>query len=106
MDTKEFDRLKEHSQDNLGSGTEEFKIQKLEEILEMKIPNEYRAFLLEIGYAELYGDQIYSIYNVPDDIPCQGLHWMNKGNELLSDGFIEFFHNDIDGISIFIRKPV
>ncbi|APU69558.1 SMI1/KNR4 family protein [Christiangramia flava] len=92
-----FIRIKEHSKENLGSGTDETKIAKLESALKIKIPEEYRIFLEEIGYAEIYGDQIYSIYNIPDEIPCHGLHWLNKKNEYLSDGFIRFFSNDIDG---------
>ncbi len=99
MDFKEtLAQIKEHSEDNIGSGTEESKIQNLESALKIRLPKEFRDFIFEIGYAEIFGDEIYSIYEVPDDIPCKGLHWMNKDNELLSDGFLEFFSNDIDGV--------
>jgi len=92
-----LDLLKEHSSDNLGNGTSEDEIKNLEESLNIQLPQEYKDFLIEIGYAEIFGDEIYSIYEIPDTIVCKGLHWTNTHNELLSDGFIEFFSNDIDG---------
>jgi len=99
MDFKEtLERLKNHSEDNMGSGTEEILIQALESDLNIRLPKEYRDFLLEIGYAEIFGDEIYSIYEVPDEIPCKGISWMNKNNEWLSQGYLEFFSNDIDGV--------
>lgn len=93
-----YERLKKHAEDNLGSGTEESLIKALESDLNINLPKEYRDFLLEIGYAEIFGDEIYSIYDVPDEIPCKGLSWMNKKNEFLSDGYLEFFSNDLDGV--------
>ena len=92
-----FDKLKAHSVDNLGSGTEESLILQLEKSWGLNLPKEFRMFLKEIGYAEIYGDEIYSIYEVPDELACNGLHWMNKDNEELKKGFIEFYSNDIDG---------
>lgn len=89
--------LKEHSSDNLGIGVSEEQINQLEESLGIQLPQEYKNFLVEIGYAEIYGDEIYSIYEIPDTLACKGIHWTNAHNELLSDGFIEFFSNDIDG---------
>ncbi|WP_282125539.1 SMI1/KNR4 family protein [Marinifilum flexuosum] len=89
--------LKEHSSDNLGIGVSEEQINQLEESLDIQLPQEYKDFLVEIGYAEIYGDEIYSIYEIPDTETCKGIHWTNTHNELLSDGFIEFFSNDIDG---------
>ncbi|TBN06577.1 hypothetical protein EYD45_01445 [Hyunsoonleella flava] len=92
-----FDELKQHSADNLGQGTDENLILQLEAVLDIKIPDQFRVYLLEVGYAEIFGDEIYSIYEVPDLIPCNGLHWMNKDNPHISRGFLEFFSNDIDG---------
>lgn len=93
-----FERLIEHSTDNLGEGIDESLILKLEKSLGIKLPVQYRRFLVEIGYAEIFGDEIYSIYEVPDLIPCNGLHWMNANNDNLKSGFVEFFSNDIDGV--------
>jgi len=93
-----FDKLKKHSIENIGNGTSDVKIQLLENSLNIKLPKEYRNFIEKIGYAEIYGDEIYSIYEVPDKIACNGLHWMNIRNEYLQDGYIEFFSNDIDGV--------
>src|SRR5690606_14537246 len=70
----------------------------LESSLGIKLPEQYREYLLEIGYAEIFGDEIASIYSVPDELPCGGLHWINQSNELLSKGLIRFFSNDIEGI--------
>ncbi len=98
-----LNKLKEHSQDNIGEGTEESVIAKLESALAIKLPQEFRQYLKEIGYAEIHGDEIYSVYEVPDEIACKGLHWMNKDNELLKEGLIEFFSNDIEG-TFYIHK--
>ena len=98
MTNIDFQRLKEHSEDNLGSGTEEELILRLEKLWGVNFPKVFRKFINEIGYAEIFGDEIYSIYEVPDLIPCSGLHWMNMKNEELLNGFIEFFSNDIDGV--------
>lgn len=97
MDNYYFIKLKEHSEENLGNGSEESLIQKLEAELNIKFPIEFRFFLKKMGYAEIYGNEIYSIYEIPDTTPCNGLDWMNKHNPYLSKGFIEFFSNDIDG---------
>ncbi len=104
MNLKEaLDKIRIHSEENLGEGTAESEIIKLESALGIKLPDEYRLYLKEIGYAEIHGDEIYSIYEVPDEIACNGLHWMNKDNELLQEGLIEFFSNDIDG-TFYIHK--
>ena len=92
-----FDQLIEHSADNLGEGTDAIKIEKLEQNWNIQLPTQLRAFLEKIGYAEIFGDEIYSIYEVPDSIPCAGLHWMNQDNQYLKNGFILFFANDLDG---------
>ena len=93
-----FDRVKEHSRNNLGNGTDELKIKRLEADLKIELPKQYRDFISKIGYAEIFDDEIFSIYEIPDEIPCAGLHWMNAKNELLKSGFIKFFSNDIDGV--------
>lgn len=96
--TKTFQKLKDHSNENIGVGIAVSLIESLESNLNIRFPDEFRQYLLEIGYAEIFGDEIYSIYDVPDEIPCKGLSWMNKKNEFLSDGYLEFFSNDLDGV--------
>lgn len=89
--------LKKHSENNIGEGTSESKIERLEEKLNIQLPKEYRNFLKEIGYAEIFGDEIYSI-NENEDVPCGGIYYQNKNNEDLNKGYLEFFSNDIDGV--------
>ena len=98
MSTQTFNRIREHSADNIGDGTDEAHIQSLESAWGVKLPDQYRQYLLKIGYAELFGDEIASIYAVPDELPCLGLHWINKDNEFFAEGMIRFFSSDIDGI--------
>ena len=97
MKKRIYEKLKEHSADNLGKETSEAEILALEKELEINLPTEYRDYLKEIGYAEIYGEEIFSIYSVPDERACSGLHWMNKDNPLLKEGFLYFFNSDIDG---------
>lgn len=92
-----FATLRAHSAQNLGTGTDLKQIEALEELWDLRLPESYRNFLLEIGYAEIFGDEIYSIYEVPDSVACLGLHWMNKDNPHLQQGYIEFYSNDLDG---------
>jgi hypothetical protein len=97
MEIDALDLIKIHSAENLGEGTPEEKIVKLEEKLKVQIPTEYRNFLKKIGYAEIFGDEIYSIYG-SGNIPCLGIYYQNKNNRELEKGFLEFFSNDLDGV--------
>ncbi|MEM8527574.1 MAG: SMI1/KNR4 family protein [Bacteroidota bacterium] len=96
MKTQALGLLKIHSIDNLGTGTSEDELLKLEEKLNIVIPNEYRIFLKEIGYAEIYGDEIYSVYG-SEDIPYLGIYYQNKENKDIEKGLLKFFSNDLDG---------
>lgn len=96
MELNALEILKNHSIDNIGEGTTEDKIVELEEKLNIQIPIEYRKFLREIGYAEIFGDEIYSIYDL-DDTPCLGIYFQNRNSKELENGFLKFFSNDIDG---------
>ena len=89
--------IKKHSEDNIGEGTSEVKIEKLEEKLNIQLPKEYRNFLKKIGYAEIFGDEIYSIYG-NEDVPCLGIYYQNRNNEDLKKGYLKFYSNDIDGV--------
>ena len=96
MKTHPLELVKIHSADNLGSGTSEEEILELERILEIQIPVEYRRFLKEIGYAEIYGDEIYSIYDL-NNIANSGIYHQNKDSKEVEKGYLEFFSNDLDG---------
>lgn len=98
-----LDKIRIYSEENIGEGTAVSEIVRLESALGTELPEEFRLYLKEIGYAEIHGNEIYSIYEVPDETACNGLHWMNKDNELLQEGLIEFFSNDIDG-TFYIHK--
>lgn len=98
-----LDLLREHSADNLGEGESEEAIARAEAKLGIRFPDSYRRFLREVGYAEVYGDEIYSTYDdVPDDMPCLGIVQQNIKSPLLSKGFLAFLTTDIDG-EFFIR---
>ena len=90
--------IRNHSSDNLGEGTPEEKIRNVEQKLGIQIPNQYRIFLKTIGYTEIFGDEIYSIYDEEGDNPNLGIYYQNKKSEELEKGFLKFFSNDIDGI--------
>ena len=89
--------LKEHSADNLGCGNPEKIVAAAEERLGIRFPDSYRRFLLEVGYAEVFGDEIFSIYDQPDDVPCLGVVQQNVKSPLLERGYLRFLSTDIDG---------
>ena len=92
-----FELLRKHSADNIGKGTPEDEVAKVEEKLGVRFPSSYRRFLLEIGYAEVYGDEVYSIYDEPDDMACLGIVQQNVLSPLLAQGFLAVLSTDIDG---------
>ncbi len=94
MDELILSLLKNHSE-CIGDGIDENIIIKVEEKLDIKIPNEYRLFLLNIGYAEIYGDVIY--YVDEEEGIVELIDYQNQNNQYLEQGFLEFFSNDIDG---------
>ncbi len=94
MDELILSLLKNHSE-YIGDGIDENIIIKVEEKLDIKIPNEYRLFLLNIGYAEIYGDVIY--YVDEEEGIVELIDYQNQNNQYLEQGFLEFFSNDIDG---------
>jgi len=93
--------LREHSASNLGDGETEAVIAAAEEALGCRIPESYRRFLGELGYAEVHGDELYSIYDVPPDHACLGIVHQNAGEQHLSDGYLAFLSTDIDGLFMF-----
>jgi len=94
-----FENIKEHSQDNFQSGADKVRIKDLERKLNIKLPKEYKRFLEEINYAELFGDPFYGFHN---QMPEIDIYTKNHQKEHLQYGFLEIFNNDIDG-TVYIR---
>lgn len=94
-----FEKLISHSGEEIGSGIEEVRIRDFELKLNIQVPDEFRAYLKELNYAELYSDPIYGI---DSDLSYLDLYIQNHGKEHLRYGFLEIFNNDIDG-TIFLR---
>ncbi|QUH28552.1 SMI1/KNR4 family protein [Vallitalea guaymasensis] len=94
-----FDKLKAHSEENIGSGVELVRIRDLEKKLNVSLPEDFVAYLQEMNYAEIHGDPIYGIHN---DMPSIDIAEQNIGKEHFRYGFLEIFCNDIDG-TIFLR---
>ena len=90
--------LENHDQDSASDGTSETWIQKFENEFKINLPTEYRNFLKEINGCEIFGDEVYSIYETEEELPSGDLFYMNRRNSLLDEGLLEVFSNDIDGI--------
>jgi hypothetical protein len=90
--------LKDHSEE-LGEGVSAKKISDLELRLDISLPKEFRNYLCELNYAEIFGDPIYGIN--PED-KMLDLYSQNKAKDHFRYGFFEVFANDIDGV-IYIR---
>ena len=93
-----IETLKEHS-DELGEGIDAVKIKDLEARLDITLPEDFKNYLLNLNYAELYGDPIYGISPENDLID---LYSNNKEKEHFNNGFLEIFANDIDGL-VYLR---
>ena len=76
-----FEKLKKHSEDNLGEAYSNEAVLKAETKLGITFPESYRKFLLEVGYAEIFGDEIYSIYDIADGVDCLGIVQQNKNKK-------------------------
>ena len=90
--------LKSHS-DELGDGISSKSISDFEARLSIKLPEDFKSYLNELNYAEVFGDPIYGLNSEDDMID---LYAQNKNKEHFRYGFIEVFCNDIDG-TIYIR---
>ncbi len=90
--------LKGHSEE-LGEGVDKSLVSDLEARLDIVIPKDFKEYLFELNYAEVFGDPIYGIN--PDD-ELIDLYRQNKSKDHFRDGFLEVFANDIDG-TIYIR---
>jgi hypothetical protein len=90
--------LKQHN-DELGQGVSKGVVAALEAKLDVKIPNDFKEYLIKYNYAELYGDPIYGANS---QLTGLDLYQNNKHQEHLKYGFLEVFSNSIDG-SIYIR---
>ena len=92
------DMLKEHSE-KLGSGVNKKLISDLEARLDITIPEDFKEYLCELNYAEIFSDPIYGIN--PDN-KMLDIYSQNKSKDHFRYGFLEIFANDIDG-TIYIR---
>ena len=92
------ENLKSHSEE-LGNGIGMKFISDLETKLDISLPSDFKEYLYELNYAEIFSDPIYGIN---PDIEELDLYKQNQGKEHLRHGFLEVFANDIDG-TIYIR---
>ena len=90
--------LKEHSEE-VGTGVDKKMVSDLEARLGITIPKDFKEYLYELNYAEIFSDPIYGIN--PDDSMLD-IYTQNKSKEHFRHGFLEVFANDIDGV-IYIR---
>ena len=93
-----IEMLKEHSED-VGNGVDKKFVFDLEARLGITIPKDFKEYLYNLNYAELFGDPIYGIS--PADTMLD-IYNQNKSKEHFRYGFLEIFSNDIDG-TIYIR---
>jgi hypothetical protein len=90
--------LKNHT-DELGDGISSKSISDFEARLSIKLPEDFKGYLKELNYAEVFGDPIYGLNSEDTMID---LYAQNKNKEHFRHGFLEIFSNDIDG-TIYIR---
>jgi len=95
-----IEQIKGHSE-NIGTGISNIKIKDLEARLNLKLPNDFKEYLLTYNYAELYGDPIYGIYHKDESLELD-IYTNNKDKEHFKYGFLEIFSNDIDG-AVYLR---
>lgn len=93
-----IETLKDHSEE-LGEGIDFVRIKDLEARLDITLPEDFKDYLLNLNYAELFGDPIYGINPENDLID---LYSNNKDKEHFNNGFLEFFANDLDGL-VYLR---
>ena len=99
MEDSMIQLLREHSSENLGSGTQKKLIRDLEVRLDILLPKDFKKYLLSLNYAELFGDPIFGINPEIKDID---LYSQNKDKAHFDYGFLYIFHSDIDG-GIYLR---
>ncbi len=90
--------LQEHSEE-IGEGKSVQAIKALEAKLDISFPNDFKEYLVELNYSEIFGDPIYGINSVETEFD---IYAQNKHEEHFKYGFLLVFSNDIDG-TIFIR---
>lgn len=86
--------IREHSAEKLGEGVSPTLIKDLEARLDIKLPRDFKEYLQQLNYAELFSDPIYGIHKDMQDID---LYASNKHKEHFNYGFLEIFRSDIDG---------
>lgn len=94
-----MDLLISHAKESLGTGVSKSLVKDLEARLNIKLPQDYKNYLIQYNYAELYGDPIYGIHK---DLPSIDLYARNQRTEHFKHGFLHIFTSDIDG-GIYLR---
>lgn len=93
-------KIEDHSAE-VGEGIGKKHISDLETKLGVSIPSDFKEYLLEYNYAELYGDPLYGIHRC-ETLSHIDIYSANKSQEHFRYGFLEVFTNDLDG-TIFLR---
>ncbi len=90
--------LTNHSEEH-GEGIDAVRVKDLEARLDIKLPNDFREYLLKLNYAEIFNDPIYGIHGKDKMLD---LYTQNKYKEHFNHGFLAIFNNDLDG-TVFLR---
>jgi len=95
---------------NYGDGISEEWIMKAEERLGFHLPNSYKWWLRNYGGGEIYGEEIFSIYEQDFDAAVGGdivyMYELNKENKNYSDDKVVICEasDDVFYFDLFIRK--
>ena len=90
--------LTNHSEE-LGEGVDAVRVKNLEARLDIKLPRDFREYLLKLNYAEIFDDPVYGIHGKDKMLD---LYSQNKYKDHFNYGFLEIFANDIDG-TVYLR---
>jgi len=90
--------LTDHSEE-LGEGVDPVKVKDLEARLDIKLPKDFREYLIKLNYAEIFSDPIFGINKKGEMLD---LYSQNKYKDHFDYGFLWVFSNDIDG-EVYIR---
>mgnify|MGYP000909119216 CR=1 FL=1 len=91
-----------------GNGVSVAWIQKAEERLGFELPPTYKWWLVNYGGGEVYGDEIFSIYEQDFDLVCGGdlvyMHELNQKNKMYTDFQLVISQTDFDIYYFDLRK--
>ena len=91
-----------------GNGVSVAWIQKAEERLGFELPPTYKWWLVNYDGGEVYGDEIFSIYEQDFDLVCGGdlvyMHELNQKNKMYTDFQLVISQTDFDIYYFDLRK--